>query len=381
VTTQSVDPARAAEPAVDLTELFHDDHLPVVRQLGERPRGVAEPIDERDADTSAAVWQGLAGAGALELGLPDVTGTMPRLRPVAPVAEVIGRALYQSPYFDTLTAMDLLAVSAAADGHGLLDPIAAGEVTIAVAVQDDREDLCLPGRIEADPRTGRLSGVRRFVAFAPDVDYLLVVGRPSDDAAPIAALVSPGRPGVVARRHDDIGRGDLYAVMFDSVPVELDVGLPGGWHGVLARARLRHACYLVGLCLGALELSVGYARRRQVFGQALGKFQGPAFRLAELAARTEAVRTLAHQACADADAGAAVELAACHAVLLAGELATDVGAEAIQLHGSYGMTMACDAQRFYRRAVVDGIRFGTGRQLRREAMTLISGTTGEGVRA
>jgi alkylation response protein AidB-like acyl-CoA dehydrogenase len=360
VTAQSVD----AE--VDLAELFHDDYLSVIRQLGERPRGVAEPIDERDSATGEAVWQGLAGAGALELGLPDAAGTMPRLRPVAPVAEVIGRALYQSPYFDTLTAMDVLAVSAPADGHGWLDPMAAGELTIAVAAQDD---LRRPGRIDVDPRTGRLSGERRFVAFAPDVDYLLVVGRPSDDAAPIAALVSAAWPGVRTRRHDDIGRGDLYAVTFDSVPADLDLRLPG-WHEILARARLRHACYLVGLCRGALELSVGYARRRQVFGQSLGKFQGPAFRLAELAARTEAVRTLAHQACADADAGAAVELAACHAVLLAGELATDVGAEAIQLHGSYGMTMACDAQRFYRRAVVDGIRFGTGRQLRREAMAL-----------
>ena len=364
MTSSSVDPAR-----VDLAELFHDDYLPVIRQLGERPRGVAEPIDEQDAATAEAVWQGLAGSGALVLGLPDVAGTLPRLRPVAPVAEVIGRALYQSPYFDTLTAMDLLATSAAADGNGLLDLLAAGELTIAVAAEADPEDLRLPGRIDVDPSTGRLSGERRFVAFAPDVDYLLVVGRPSDRAAPVAALVSAHRPGVRTRRHDDIGRGDLYAVTFDAVPADLDLGRPGGWPGLLARARLRHACYLVGLCLGALELSVGYARRRQVFGQALGKFQGPAFRLAELAARTEAVRTLAHQACADADAGAAVELAACQAVMLAGELAVDVGAEAIQLHGSYGMTMPCDAQRFYRRAVVDGIRFGTGRQLRREATT------------
>jgi alkylation response protein AidB-like acyl-CoA dehydrogenase len=369
VTSQYVEPARdtemnAAAP-VDLAELFHDDYLPAIRQLGERSRGVADPIDEGDSATSEAVWQGLVGSGALELGLPDGAGTMPRLRPVAPVAEMIGRALYQSPYFDALTAMDVLATSAPA--HGLLDSIAAGELTIAVAAQ---YDLGVAGRLDVDPRTGNLGGERRFVAFAPDVDHLLVVGGPSDDDAPIAALVSADGPGVRTRRHDDIGRGDLYAVMFDSVPVDLKLELPSGWNAVLARARLRHACYLVGLCLGALELTVGYARRRHVFGQPLGKLQAPAFRLAELAARTEAVRTLAHQACADADAGAAVELAACHAVLLAGELAVDVGAEAIQLHGSYGMTMACDAQRFYRRAVVDGIRFGTGRQLRREAMAL-----------
>ncbi|TDV43179.1 acyl-CoA dehydrogenase family protein [Actinophytocola oryzae] len=361
MTSQPVDVDR-----VDLAELFHGDYLPAIRQLGERRRGVADPIDEHDSGTGEAVWLGLVGSGALELGIPETVGALPRLRPVAPVAEMIGRALYQSPYFDTLTAMDALAVSAPADGHGLLDPIAAGELTVAVAAHDD---LSASAPLDVDPR-GHLSGRRRFVAFAPDVDYLLVVG---GHAEPVAALVSADRPGVLTRRHDDIGRGDLYAVTLDSVPVDLELRLPGGWEAVLARARLRHACYLVGLCQGALELTVGYARKRQVFGQALGKLQGPAFRLAELAARTEAVRTLAHQACADADAGEPVELAACHAVLLAGELATDVGAEAIQLHGSYGMTTACDAQRFYRRAVVDGIRFGTGGQLRRAAMALVSG--------
>lgn len=354
-----------------LAELFHDENVPVLRQLGERHRGVADPLDERDHATRRAVWQGLAGAGALAVAVLDTADGMPRLLPVAPVAELVGRALYQSPYFDTLTAADVLAASACDEGHALLAPIASGELTVAVAAYDDQEDLRLPVRLDVDRDTGRISGERRFVAFAPDVDYLLVVGRPATGSGEtVAALVSADLPGVATRRHDDIGRGDLHAVTLDAVPVDLALRLPAGWRPVLARARLRHACYLVGLCLGALELAVGYARRRQVFGQALGKFQGPAFRLAELAARTEAVRTLAHQACADADAGAEVELASCQAVLLAGELVTDVGAEVVQLHGSYGLTMACDAQRFYRRAVVDGIRFGTGRQLRREAAAL-----------
>lgn len=375
------EPTASHEPnEADFAELFHDEFMPIIRQLGERARGVAELIDDEDSATREAVWQGLSGLGALELGVPDEGADgLPRLRPVAPLTELMGRALYQSPYFDTLIAADMI-VTCGPDLHEeLLGAIAAGDLTVAAAVREEGQaDPSRPGPIDIDLQSGRVHGTRRFVAFAPDVDYLLVVG----DAGPgsgdlTATLVPTGQPGVLVRRHDDIGRGDLYTVTFDGACVLsgcVDLRLPGDrqavWQTVLARARLRHASYLVGLCLGALELSASYARRRQIFGQPLAKLQGPAFRLAELTARTEAVRTLVRQTCAAADSDADVALPACQAVLLAGELATEVGAETIQIHGSYGLTASCHAQRFYRRAIVDGVMFGTGRQLRRQAFDL-----------
>lgn len=364
----------------DFGDLFDADLVPVIRRLGERRRGDPRLADEESASARLAVWQGLAGLGAIDLALPHRGGG---LRAIAPVAELMGTALYQSPFFDTITAADLLASTGPHRADGLVERIVSGEVTVAVAAREHATaDPMRPGRI--DIARERLSGIRRFVAFAPDVDYLLVVGRVAGDReAGIAALVVPaGQPGVTFSRHDDIGRGDFFAVRFTDAAF-LAVQQAGGrsdeaacsdtpWRLALARARLRHACYLAGVCRGAIDLTADYARERQVFGQQLAKFQAPAFRLAALASRLEAVRALAYLACEDADEGEDIALAACQAVLLASELAADASSEAIQLHGSYGLTDDCDAQLFYRRAAVDSVLYGTAWQLRREAADLLA---------
>lgn len=404
---------RPAEPA-DLSALFDDGLMPVIRRLGERGRGATDPISEADAATREAVWQSLAALGALR----SATGTgTPPLRETIVHAELMGRATYQSPYFDTLTAAELFAPEAPdrpdaprdALSADLAAAIAAGDITIAIATRaEGTDDLRRPSPIEVEPGTGRITGERRFVAFAADVDFVCVVGRTAaaPDAEITAALVPIDQPGVTIRRHDDIGRGELYQITFDHAEVlaigpnargatgsigTTDSNGPTGpargwaaaWAAALARARLRHASYLVGLTLGAVDLTAEYARHRMVFGQPLAQFQAPAFRLAQLASRAEAVRTMLRQAAADADTGANPDtddtntdtaLTACQALLLAGDLALEAGAEAIQLHGSFGLTMPCDAQRFYRRAVVDAILLGTGRDLRRHALELM--TTG-----
>jgi alkylation response protein AidB-like acyl-CoA dehydrogenase len=361
---------RLALPESDFTELFDEDVLPVIRRLGERARGGSGPVGADEAATREAVWHGLAGLGALRIGVPDDSGAPALLTSVVALAELVGRALYQSPYFDTVLAAELIVATMPDARAELLGHIADGEVTVAMATRGNGAgDPCLP-----DPVTvgaGRLSGVRQFVGFAPDVDFLLVVG--TAGAGLRAALVARDQAGVVVRRQDDIGRGDLFSVRLTDAATVADAPVPPQvWATALTRARLRHASYLVGLCLGALDLSAGYARRRQVFGQPLARFQGPAFRLAELAARTEAVRTMTYQSCVDADAGADVTLAACQVLLLAGELAVACGAETIQIHGSYGLTTRCDAQRFYRRAIVDGLLLGTGPQLRRQILGLLT---------
>lgn len=372
-------PARAGD---DFSSLFDDELVPVIRRLGERRPGAAGPVSDDDTAARLAVWQGLAGLGALRLALPGGDGGQ---RAIAPLAELMGNALYQSPFFDTVMAAEVIAATAPGRRDQLLDAIGTGEITVAMAAREDpAADLRRPAPVDVAPGTGRVSGYRRFVAFAPDVDYLLVVGRldPVREAGITAVLVPSRQPGVAIRRHDDIGRGEVFAVRLTEASVlpggpgtdgaaDPAMGWPALWRQVLARAQLRHACYLTGMCHGAIQLSSDYARQRHVFGQALAKFQAPVFRLAALAARLEAVRALAYQACSDADAGEDVALPACQALLLAGELATETGAEAVQLHGSYGLTDGCDAQLFYRRAVGDAMLLGSGRQLRRQAADLL----------
>jgi alkylation response protein AidB-like acyl-CoA dehydrogenase len=331
----------AVTAAADPSALFDDELMPVLRRLSERPAAAAGPPPAEVAEARSAVWQGLAELGALR-----PAGVRESLRTV----ELAGAALLQSPYLDTLLAAELIAATGLGDAAGLLDRIAAGGLAVPVAVlAGGRDD---PRRPEPLRRDGdRVTGRRRFVGFAADAELILVV------TGPELLLVGPGRPGVAVRRQDDLGRGELYELTLTCA--EVPAAAPAAaWAPALDRARLRLAAYLCGMCLGAIDLSTGHARTRSVFGQPLARLQAPAFRLAALAGRTEAVRSLVARGAEAADAGGDAAVPAAQALLLAGELAVETAAEAIQLHGAYGLTEECDAQLFYRRATVDRLLLG-----------------------
>lgn len=355
-----------SDAVAGLAELVDAELTPVLRRLGARGRGAGEQAPaEEDAQARAAVWGVLA-----ELGVLDLIGTDPA--GLLAAVELLGTALHQSPLLDTALAADLLGPAWAA-------PVPTGTRTAAVALWAAPVGGPLPsgaaGPAGGPDRPaalalagGRLSGRWGFVGFVRDVSDLVVVG----DG--VAAVVDPGGPGVVTRRHDDVARGDLYEVDLDSAPVRDLVPVPDR-AGALGRARLRQAAYLVGSCQGALELAVGHLKRRDAFGAPLAKMQSPAYRLAGLSARVAAARAYVRAAGgagtelagAPLAAGGDDVLAGAQALLLASRLAREVSAEAVHLHGAFGLTEACEAQLFYRRAAVDTTLLGTPTELGRVA--------------
>ncbi|MCP2166902.1 acyl-CoA dehydrogenase family protein [Goodfellowiella coeruleoviolacea] len=336
-----------------VAELFHPDLNPTLRRLGERPRGAgrAGPSEE-DRQVRESVWATLAELDGLRgPGLLDT-------------AELMGPGLYQSPFLDTVFAAELLA----ADGRfgAELDRIAAGELTLAVAMREhgtDEPDQPAALTVARD----RVTGVRRFVAFAAEVDHLLVVG----GQEPVLALVPVRQRGVRTRRQDDLGRGDLYEVVLTGARARL---LTSGGHyaTALANARLRLAAHLAGIARGAVELSAAHLKDRRAFGAPLARQQVLAHRLAALAARTTAVLTFARTAARAAGTGADVRLPAAQALFLAADLAREAAAEAVHLHGARGLTEECDASVFHRRAAVTALTLGTPAGLRRLAATLLA---------
>lgn len=337
-----------------VAELFHPDLNPTLRRLGERPRGAggAGPSEE-DRKVREAVWATLAELDGLR---------GPRL---LDTAELMGPGLYQSPFLDTVFAAELLAEDGRFDAE--LDRIAAGELTLAVAMREhgtDEPDEPAELTVAGD----RVTGVRRFVAFAAEVDYLLVVGGGPE---PVQALVPARQPGVRTRRQDDLGRGDLYEVVLAGARARL---LTSGGHyaTALANARLRLAAHLAGIARGAVELSAAHLKQRQAFGAPLARQQVLAHRLAALAARTTAVLTFARTAARAAGTGADVRLPAAQALFLAADLAREAAAEAVHLHGARGLTEECDASVFHRRAAVTALTLGTPAGLRRLAAALLA---------
>ncbi|MCX4820778.1 acyl-CoA dehydrogenase family protein [Streptomyces sp. NBC_01142] len=354
---------------MNLTELFHEELNPVLRRLGARAKGAGQELpDEEDSAVRHSVWSTLAELGGLRPALaPRLGGPADAMAGLVETAELMGPALYQSPFLDTMIAADLLA------GDGRHDPllaeIAAGHRTIALAVREQGTDEpSVPRPIALDADRGVVGGTRRFVAFAAEVDFLLVIGEPGH------ALVPVEQPGVVLHRHDDIGRGDLYRVTFDAAETVADGVLAPGprYPAALARGRLLQAAYLAGLSRGALELTVERLKKRTAFDRPLAKQQAPAYRLAAMAAEATAVMSLVRAVAGDADSGADIRLASAQALFLSADLARQVSAEAVHLHGAAGLTEEHDVSVFYRRAAVDAVRLGTPTQLRREAAQLLA---------
>ncbi|GAA3463933.1 acyl-CoA dehydrogenase family protein [Saccharothrix longispora] len=356
MTTTPIDPPDLADrpdapDLVDLAGLFDDETIPLLRRLGERPRGAGaggrpDPVDE---ETRAQVWAALTGLGALAgARTPAAPAT---LAAHLAVADLLGRALHQSPYLDTIAAADLLA-----GRGGPVEAIAEEGRTVALALRERGTDR--PG----DPPPFRVDGAtitatRDFVAFAADVDHLLVVG------AGRAALVAVDQPGVRVRRRDDVARGDLYLVELAGAAIDGDVlDVADAFPAVLARARLRHAAYLVGSARAAVRLACDRLRGRNAFGEPLARSTALAHRLAALAADAEAARALVDTA---VTSGVDARLGA-QAALLAGDVARRAAEEVVHLHGALGMTERCDAQLFYRRAAVDAQWYGTATALRAE---------------
>ena len=363
-------------------QFFASECTPALIRDMEHPLGGREEREDR-AELRRRMWRAFVKLGAAAVTIaPEFGGKGWGQSEALTVAETAGRALYHSPYLDTLTAIDILqSVAASPAQQTLLAEIADGQSAVALAVREDGRanpsDLAsLALECAAQPAGWTVRGAKRFVACAEDASHLLLIAPLAD--GPTLFLVALDRPGIALRRHDEIGRGALYAVSFDGLELTRDdllgeVGAAAEAYGpALARARTRHAAYLVGLCQALLDITLHYVKNRQQFGRPIASFQALAFRLAGFAARIEAARLLAYYAAWQADQGQPIERIACELLAMTGELAQEFTADAMQMHGSYGLTEQADAQRYYRRAAADALLLGTPTQLRAEAAALLA---------
>jgi butyryl-CoA dehydrogenase len=190
--------------------------------------------------------------------------------------------------------------------------------------------------------------------------------------AEISTIVLPsGAPGFTAEpSYRKLGwhLSDTHPLTFDGVRVPVDhlLGERGrGFAQFLATlddGRVAIAALAVGLAQACLEHSLEYAGTRTAFGQPIGRKQGIAFQLADLAVAVEASRLLTYKAAWLKDSGAAraaFKQAAAMAKLYATEAAVTATRTATQVFGGYGFMEEYPVARFYRDAKVLEIGEGT----------------------
>jgi acyl-CoA dehydrogenase len=105
----------------------------------------------------------------------------------------------------------------------------------------------------------------------------------------------------------------------------------------------------VGLAQRALEEAIRYSQSRVQFGQALAKFQGTQFKVADMATELEASRLLVYQASWIIDRGQDnLRQKSSMAKLFATEAAQRIIDQALQIHGGLGVISGSSVERLYR---------------------------------
>jgi alkylation response protein AidB-like acyl-CoA dehydrogenase len=126
------------------------------------------------------------------------------------------------------------------------------------------------------------------------------------------------------------------------------------------RTRAWVAAQAVGIAKGALKLAVEYVKQRKAFGVPISNFQFIQFKLAELATKIEAARTLTYRAGAVmVEKGRPDPMLSSMAKWYAGEVAVETCDWALQFHGGYGYIDEYAINEFYRDAKITEIYEGT----------------------
>jgi butyryl-CoA dehydrogenase len=198
-------------------------------------------------------------------------------------------------------------------------------------------------------------------------------GERPDGRPEISAIIVPADvPGLeVGPAYDKLGWhiSDTHPLTFDRarVPVENLLGERGRGYAqflsTLDDGRIAIAALAVGCIQACLDLCVGYAKERTTLGDIpIGRKQGVAFPIADLAVMAEAGRALTYQAAALKDSGAQhaeLKRTASIAKLYTSEAAVAATRIATQVFGGYGFMEEYAVARFYRDAKILEIGEGT----------------------
>lgn len=127
----------------------------------------------------------------------------------------------------------------------------------------------------------------------------------------------------------------------------------------LDEGRVAFAALATGAAQGCLEQAVGYAKKRNVFGRAIGSNQYITFKLARMQARVHQARLAYYDAAFKMMSGHGFKTEASIAKLVASEAAMDNARDATQIFGGYGFMNENAVARHYRDSKILEIGEGT----------------------
>lgn len=216
-----------------------------------------------------------------------------------------------------------------------------------------------------------LNGAKTFITNMGVADTYIVMARTNDapGARGISAFIVDGDTdglsfGEAMHKMGLRGSPTGELILHDAVvPAENLLGAEGQGFRVAMQAldsgRIGISAQAVGLARGALDYAVDYAKERKQFKQAIAKFEGIQFMIADMATAIDASRLMTWEAAAACDRGEQYTQLASMAKLFSTDTAMKVTTDAVQILGGYGYIKEFPLERYMRDAKATQIYEGT----------------------
>jgi acyl-CoA dehydrogenase len=220
-----------------------------------------------------------------------------------------------------------------------------------------------------------INGTKHFISHADHADFVILFAVTGEEQTVrgkrkliTAFLVDVGTPGFEVRPgyknvshrgyNNSILQFNDCRVPSSAVLGEVHKGfdVANTWLGA---TRLQVAANCLGRAERALDHAKQWAVDRVQFGQQIGKFQGVAFKLADMALELRAAELLTLEAAWKLDQNIATDMDMAIAKLKATEMLAMVADEALQIHGGMGLMTEMPLERIWRDARIERIWDGT----------------------
>jgi acyl-CoA dehydrogenase len=371
---------RTIRDALDLTD-EQREFVALARDFAEREiRPCARAVDEADTESPLDLWAKAAQIGLASYMLPADQGgggvtdlvTQCLVQQELCYGDVgIGNFLTSSAFF----AEPVLALGNDEQLKRWITPLTAENPPItAVAVTEPgvgSDSASLQTRAVRHGDDYLLNGQKTWISNAPYADWFIVFATvdPALRSRGVTAfIVERDTPGLaVGQPMKKMGqRGIVNAEVFLEdvrVPVENRLGEEGkGFYGLMRTfdgSRILIGAGATGLSRAALDATITYAQQRTQFGKPIIEHQAVAFRLADMAARTDVSHLVTMRAARLYDAGVPCAAESAIAKLTASENATWVTNAALQTHGGWGYSREFLPEKWLRDAKLEELEEGT----------------------
>jgi alkylation response protein AidB-like acyl-CoA dehydrogenase len=212
-----------------------------------------------------------------------------------------------------------------------------------------------------------INGVKRFITNSALADVAGIFALTDNGVS--AFMVETSNPGYIVGKREEFmafGSADNGEVILENAHVGKEnlLGEEGrGFDillGVEVFAKVASCAGNVGLARAALDQAVKYAKEKTHRDAPIGfKFQMTQWNLAAIAAKVAASRALLYAVGAGIDRGEDVTLDAALLKIFSSSAAREAAADALQVHGPYGLSKEYTIERLYRESKFNEVVLGT----------------------